>query len=88
MSIDLDAIVRDRLVQVLDDVTPEGLDLAADLADEYGLTSLNKVLLLTSVCDDAEVPLSRFTEHDLAGMRTGGDVVAALAAHTRLGAQR
>jgi len=82
MSTDLERIVRDRVAQVTDDVTADDLDPAADLADEYGLTSLNKVLLLTSVCDDAGVELSHFTEHDLAAMRTAGDIAAALAAHT------
>ena len=51
-------------------MAPGELDLAADLAYEYGLTSLNKVLLVTSVCDDAGVDLRHFTEQDLAGMRT------------------
>ena len=88
MCTDMERIVRDRLVEVTDDVTPEELDLTADLADEYNLTSLNKVLLLTSVCDDAQVSLSHFTEHDLATMRTAGDVVAALTAHSRPGAPR
>jgi hypothetical protein len=79
MSDELELIVRDRVAQVVDGVSPDELDLTADLADEYGLTSLNKVLLLTSVCDDAAVELSRFTEHDLAATRTAGDLVAALA---------
>ena len=81
MSTDLEAIVRDRVTQVVDDVTAGELDLTADLAYDYGLTSLNKVLLLTSVCDDAAVELSHFTEHDLAAMRSAGDVIAALAVH-------
>ncbi|MFV2104321.1 acyl carrier protein [Micromonospora sp. LOL_024] len=87
MSADLEAIVRDRVAQVVDDVEPQDLDLTTDLAHEYGLTSLNKVLLLTSVCDDAEVALSHFTEHDVAAMRSAADVVAALAAHSRQGAK-
>lgn len=88
MCTDLEGIVRDRVAQVVDDVTPDELDLTADLADEYGLTSLNKVLLLTGVCDDADVSLSHFTEQDLATMRTAGDIVAALVAHAGSGARR
>jgi hypothetical protein len=83
MSTDLESIVRDRVAQVVDDVTPGELDLTADLAYEYGLTSLNKVLLVTSVCDDAGVGLGHFIEQDLAGMRSAADVIAALAAHTQ-----
>lgn len=83
MSTDLDAIVRDRVTQVVD-VAPEVMAMDADLVDEYGLTSLNKVLLLTSVCDDAGVALSHFTEQDVASMRTARDIVAALAVHAAL----
>jgi acyl carrier protein len=83
---ELETIVRDRVAGVVDDVAPDELDLDGDLADEYGLMSLNKVLLLTSVCDDADVALSSFTEHDLAAMRTARDIVAALAVHTGQGA--
>jgi len=86
MSNNLEAIVRDRVAQVVDDVAPGELDLTADLAYAYGLTSLNKVLLVTSVCDDAGVDLGHFTEPDLAAMRSAADVVAALAAHTGSGA--
>ncbi len=49
------------------------------MADGYGLTSLNKVVFLMSVCDDTEVSLSSFTEPDVAAMRTLRDVVTALA---------
>jgi acyl carrier protein len=81
MSTELEAIVRGRVVDVLGDVTPEELDPTANLADEYGLTSLNKVLLITSACDEAGIALSHFTEQDLAAMRTTDDIVAALAPH-------
>jgi acyl carrier protein len=74
---------RENLSSVLTpEVAPGELDLDADLVDSYGLTSLNKVLFLTSVCDDTEVELSNFTEHDLADMRTLRDVVEALSRHT------
>jgi acyl carrier protein len=81
MTTDLEAVARERLAQLVDGVSPDGLDPAADMAEEYGLTSLNKVLFLTSVCDDTGVGLANFTEQDLARMRTLGDVVAALARH-------
>lgn len=81
MSTDLETIVRHRAAQVLTDVTPGELDLGLDLADEYGLTSLNKVLLVTSACEAAGVDLGHFTEQDLAAMRTGTDLVGALARH-------
>jgi hypothetical protein len=81
MPSELEAAVRERVAQVLDDVRPDEVDPAVDLADEYGLTSLNKVLLLTMVCDDAHVDLGHFTEQDVAGLRSRDDIVAALSAH-------
>lgn len=79
---DLEPAARDCLAAALDDeVAPEDIDLDADLVREYGLTSLNRVLLMTSVCDSTGVSVSHFTEHDLAGFRSLRDVVAALARH-------
>ncbi|MET8152163.1 acyl carrier protein [Actinoplanes sp. NPDC049668] len=80
MSTDLEALVRDRTAQVLTDVSPDELDMSADLADQYGLTSLNKVLLVMSVCDESGVDVARFTEQDVAAVRSGDDLVSALAA--------
>jgi acyl carrier protein len=83
----LEQVARDRLAQLVDDVEPERIDLDTDMVNGYGLTSLNKVLFLTAVCDDAGVGLSHFTEHDLAAMRTLRDVVEALARHSEQVAQ-
>ena len=48
------------------------------MADSYGLTSLNKVIFLMSVCDDTQVSLAEFSEPDVARMRTIRDVITAL----------
>jgi len=78
----LENAAREHLAQVLtSEVGPADLDLDLDMSDEYGLTSLNKVLFLTSVCTDTGVDLSYFTEHDVARMRTLRDVTAALTRH-------
>lgn len=63
------------------DLAPADLDQDADLASDYGLTSLNKVLFLTALCEDTGVDLSRFTEHDVARMRTLRDVTMLLSPH-------
>ncbi|NLU80648.1 acyl carrier protein [Micromonospora sp. HNM0581] len=79
MHDDIEQIARRGLAAVVEsDVAPADLDPAADMADTYGLTSLNKVLFLTSVCEEAEVSLAHFTEQDVARMRTLGDVTEAL----------
>lgn len=81
-SVDIETTARDNLARVLaSDLGPEDLDLDLDMADGYGLTSLNKVLFLMSVCDDTGVSLSEFTEPDVASMRTLRDVTAALTRH-------
>jgi acyl carrier protein len=73
---------RENLARVLDaKPDPEGLELDLDLADGYGLTSLNKVLFLMSACEETGVSLSAFTEPDVAAMRTLRDVITGLSAH-------
>jgi acyl carrier protein len=80
--VDIETTTRDNLARVLESGTrPEDLDLDTDLADGYGLTSLNKVLFLMSACDETGVSLSEFTEADVAAMRTLRDVTAALSRH-------
>ncbi|MGH3767206.1 MAG: hypothetical protein ACRDTX_18965 [Pseudonocardiaceae bacterium] len=82
MPTDLDTLARERLSQVLHHhPDPVALDPNEDLVETYGITSLNKVLFLTSLCKAAEVGLDNFTEDDLDRMRTLGNVVDALRPH-------
>jgi acyl carrier protein len=75
----IEAAVRANLAVVLDPPVPEDrLELTGRLVDDYGLTSLNRVLFLTAVCQDTGISLSAFTEVDLARMVTVDDVVRAL----------
>ena len=78
---DLEPVAREHLARVL----PNGpaaaaLDLDTEMVAGYGLTSLNKVLFLMTVCDATGVALTNFTEIDVAQMHTLGDVVRALSA--------
>ncbi|HEX6524815.1 MAG TPA: acyl carrier protein [Streptosporangiaceae bacterium] len=76
---DIEVVAREDLARVLESgPEPADIDLDADMADGLGLTSLNKVIFLMSVCDDTQVSLSAFTESDVARMRTLRDVVKAL----------
>ncbi|MFE4054827.1 acyl carrier protein [Streptomyces sp. NPDC059096] len=78
----IETVTRMNLARVLEsDIAANDLDLDADMAGVYGLTSLNKVLFLMSACDDAGVSLTRFTEPDVAGMTTLRDVTKALTRH-------
>jgi acyl carrier protein len=79
-ELDIEKAAREAIASVLEPgLRPADLDLDADMSESLGLTSLNKVIFLMSVCDDTSVSLSAFTESDLAGMRTLRDVVGALA---------
>jgi acyl carrier protein len=78
-ELDIEKAAREAIASVLEPgCRPADLDLDADMSEGLGLTSLNKVIFLMSVCDDTSVSLSAFTEADLAGMRTLRDVVGAL----------
>lgn len=84
MTTEIEAAARDNLVTVLPaELSAADIDLDLDMSADYGLTSLNKVLFLMSVCGDTGVDLGAFTEADVAAMRTLSDVIAALAAHAR-----
>lgn len=77
MSSDAD-IVRANFAKVIGTGTaPEDMDQDADMED-YGLTSLDKILFLTAVCDSTGIELSAFTEQDLSDMRTLRDVIEAI----------
>jgi acyl carrier protein len=78
-ELDIEKAAREAIASVLEPgLRPADLDLDADMSEGLGLTSLNKVIFLMSVCDDTSVSLSAFTEADLAAMRTLRDVVGAL----------
>ena len=82
MHTQIQLAARENLARVLSpSIAPGDLDPDLDMADGYGLTSLNKVLFLMSACDDTGVSLAEFTEPDVAAMRTLRDVVTALARH-------
>ncbi|MDH6110354.1 acyl carrier protein [Kitasatospora sp. MAP12-15] len=79
MHAETENAARENLALVLTTgVEPEEIDPDADLVAAYGLTSLNKVLFLTSLCDETGTELFHFTEHDLARMTTLREVVEAV----------
>jgi hypothetical protein len=81
----VEATARATLAEVLPaDVPPAAIPLDERL-DRLGLSSLNKVLFLTSVCARTGVGLDHFTEEDVAAMLTLGLVVAALNRYAEVG---
>ena len=82
MRSEIETAARDNLANVLPtDLAPTDLDLNVDMSAGYGLTSLNKVLFMMSVCGDTGVDLGAFTEADVAAMHTLADVISALSEH-------
>jgi acyl carrier protein len=78
----LESIVSRNLAELLDvDVGRIALD--AELSAEYGLTSLNLVLLMTSLCEETGTSLFNFTDKDIANLKTPRDVVTLFAAAVR-----
>ena len=79
MPTEIEALVLEHLERVLPDLPPEGVELDGDLVADYGLSSLNRVLLLTSVCAAADVDLGAFTAEQVATLATPREVAEALA---------
>lgn len=81
MPNDLENIARQQLSPCLGaDVDCTQLGLDDDMAGTWGLTSLNKVLFITSLCDAASFDIGGLTEEDLDNMRTLRDVIMILGA--------
>lgn len=81
MASDVEAIARVQLTKVMDtDTAPEDIDPDTDM-EEYGLTSLEKILFITATCEGTGVDLSLFTDRDVDAMHTLRDVTKAVGAH-------
>lgn len=78
----LQSTVERKLAEILD-VDVDRIALDADLSEEYGLTSLNLVLLVTSLCEETGTPIFTFTDKDIAGLKTGRDIVTLFASAAR-----
>lgn len=79
MSTDVESTTRSTFAKVAGGLDATELDLNADMVADYGLTSMNKVLFMMSLCETLGVDLATFTEVDLAGMHTLNQVLAAMA---------
>ena len=67
--------VEARLRELLPGRADEHLGLEAHLFDELGLTSINLVVLMTSLCEDLDVSLFEFTETDLGRIKRLRDLI-------------
>lgn len=78
--------VRDNLCRLLNRSPGEAqlLNLDADLVYDFGLTSLDMIMMMTSICESAGIALTEFGEEDLARLRTPRDVIDLLSAKTKV----
>lgn len=78
---DIEPAVREALASTLR--RPPGdaptLDLAQDLKIDYGLSSLDLIMMMSALCTETGVPLTAFDEDDIAKLQTPGDIVRLLA---------
>ena len=74
---DIEFIVRRHLCEVVQRPASEAasLSLDDDLIFDFGLASLDLIVLISGVCETAHVPLTQFGEDDLAKLRSGRDIV-------------
>jgi hypothetical protein len=83
----MERVTRDGFARVMASADEAGdYDLDLDMAEDYGLTSIDKVIFLNSVCDASGVAVSGFTDEDLADLRSLRDVIEALASHAETAA--
>lgn len=76
----IETIVRERLCKVLEKPSEQSasLNLDEDLVYGYGLGSLDLIMMMSSVCSDAGVPLTELSEDDISRLRTPSDIVGLL----------
>lgn len=71
---DLESAVRESVARLCG-TAPESIDLSARLDSGLGLTSMKMVMLITGLCQRLAVPLTAFTEIDLAAMTTPAAII-------------
>lgn len=72
-----ETLVQDHLTKILNRPASESkaLHMDQDLRFSYGLTSLDRIILMTDVCKDAGVALTSIDEDEIAALHTPCDIV-------------
>lgn len=74
----IELTVKNNLAR-LTDIDADRIDIDLNIFDDYGLTSLNLVVLITNICEETDTPVFNFTDNDIANLRTLRDVVTMFA---------
>ena len=70
----IESIVKNNLSHLID-IDASRTDIDLSIFDDYSLTSLSIVILITNICDETDVPVFNFTDADIANLRTLRDVI-------------
>lgn len=76
----LESIIKSNLEKTLkkNANASDQLNMDEDLMYGYGLTSLDMIMLMSSICNDAGISLAELAEDDLGKIRTTRDIQALL----------
>jgi len=76
----IETIVRLNICNSLQKPVEESghLDMDRSLVYEYGIGSLDLIMLMSAVCTEADVPLTELSEDDITKLRTPADIVSLL----------
>jgi acyl carrier protein len=77
----IDRLVQQRVREVLNLAPEAEFDVTADLFDQLGLTSINLIVLITSLAEALDFSLLSLTEGDVGRIRRTSDLVALFSAH-------
>ncbi|MET3134819.1 acyl carrier protein [Oxalobacteraceae bacterium GrIS 1.11] len=76
----IETIVRTYLARLVHGSDSASVDLMLPMAQGLGISSLDMVILITSACKEAKVPMTMLTEQDISTIRTGQELVNMLMA--------
>ncbi len=76
----IEQVVRTYIAKLTSNSDPAGVDMGMPLTDGLGLSSLDIVILITSACKGATIPMTTLTEKDINAIHTGNDLVQTLVA--------
>ncbi|XYI03761.1 acyl carrier protein [Sorangium sp. So ce1128] len=75
MMVSIESVVEACCRELLGAIRREdAFDVHARFVEDYGLSSLQLVTLVTTVCEESGLPLTALTERDIARMKTASDV--------------
>ena len=79
----IEQTVIDKIVRLSAIDGPDNLDMNADLSRDLGLSSMKKVMLITSLCQSLEVNVANIDENLLEIMTTPQSIIDQMSLQTQ-----